>query len=51
MPEKNEPYFNKYKSINGNPVLFLRLSQKEKINIDIKSRFKNSFPKSCPLTY
>ena len=51
MPEKNEPFFNSYKSVNGNPVLVLSLSQKENINVDIKSRFKNSLPKACPLSY
>jgi hypothetical protein len=51
MPEKNELYYSSYKSIDGNPVLFLNISQKENINVDIKSRFKNSLPKNCPLSF
>jgi hypothetical protein len=44
MPSSDEPYYNLYKSIDGYPVLFLNISQKENINVDIKSRFENDFP-------
>ena len=50
MPFKNESYFSFYKSTNGYPVLFLNLSSKENINVDISSRFKNLYPK-CLLSY
>ena len=49
MPLKNESYFNSYKSINGYPVLFLNVSQKDDINADISSRFQNYYSESCPL--
>jgi hypothetical protein len=51
MPLKNESYFNSYKSVNGYPVLFLNVSQKEEVNINIISRFKNKFSESCKLSF
>ena len=34
MPEKNEPYFNKYKSINGNPKKFVEFIKTFMENFD-----------------
>ena len=50
MPLRNETYFNSYKLVNGNPVLFLNISQQDIINTDISSRFKNDYDE-CHLTY
>ena len=36
MPFKNESYFNSYKKIDGNPILFLNISQNKNTEIDIK---------------
>ena len=51
MPMKNESFYKSYKSVNGYPVLFLNISQKENITIDISSRFKNVYTESCHLSY
>ena len=50
MPLSNESYFNSYKSINEYPVLFLNISQKENIKVDVSQRFKNDYPE-CLLSY
>ena len=51
MPLKNESYFNYYQSMQGYPVLFLNISQKESINVDISPRIINDYSESCDLSY
>jgi hypothetical protein len=51
LPKAGSPFLKQYKISKGFPILYLNISQKIELEVDVRERIINNYPVSCPLKY